>query len=224
MPSKRRDKYSTVKWKLSNQVVINLSAGIGLGRIIKKVQLQTVSAGFCECDYSITVSITLFLSSEVSLKVSCFCIFPLSATMSASFRPAHTRAIFQHSAVRPQSISRPAFAAVEQRRRMAAFNKIKVKNPVVELDGDEMTRIIWQDIKDKFIHPYLDIDLKYYDLGLPYRDETNDQVTIDAAEAIKKYSVGVKCATITPDEARVKEFKLKKSESRLPAISSTAPI
>lgn len=94
---------------------------------------------------------------------------------------------------------------------MAGFQKIKVKNPVVELDGDEMTRIIWQDIKDKFIHPYLDIDLKYYDLGLEYRDETNDQVTIDAAEAIKKYSVGVKCATITPDEARVEEFKLKKS-------------
>jgi isocitrate dehydrogenase len=93
-----------------------------------------------------------------------------------------------------------------------AFTKIKVKNPVVELDGDEMTRIIWQDIKDKFINPYLDIDLKYYDLGLPYRDETNDQVTIDAAEAIKKYSVGVKCATITPDEARVKEFNLKKSK------------
>ena len=80
----------------------------------------------------------------------------------------------------------------------------------MELDGDEMTRIIWKDIKDKFIHPYLDIDLKYYDLGLPYRDETNDQVTLDAAEAIKKYSVGVKCATITPDEARVEEFKLKK--------------
>ena len=100
-------------------------------------------------------------------------------------------------------------------RTMAAtstgqIKKIKVKNPVVELDGDEMTRIIWQDIKDKFIHPYLDIDLKYYDLGLPYRDETNDQVTLDAAAAIKKYSVGVKCATITPDEARVKEFKLKK--------------
>merc|ERR1711964_282061 len=75
--------------------------------------------------------------------------------------------------------------------------------------GDEMTRIIWKDIKDKFIHPYLDIDLKYYDLGLEYRDETNDQVTIDSAEAIKKYSVGVKCATITPDEARVKEFNLK---------------
>ncbi|THW86345.1 putative isocitrate dehydrogenase [Aureobasidium pullulans] len=137
----------------------------------------------------------------------------MTATMSASFRPAAARSLFQHSssaAVRPQFISRPAFAAIEQRRRMAAFNKIKVKNPVVELDGDEMTRIIWQDIKDKFIHPYLDIDLKYYDLGLPYRDETNDQVTIDAAEAIKKYSVGVKCATITPDEARVKEFNLKK--------------
>lgn len=95
----------------------------------------------------------------------------------------------------------------------AGIQKIKVKNPVVELDGDEMTRIIWQDIKDKFIHPYLDIDLKYYDLGLEYRDETNDQVTIDAAEAIKKYSVGVKCATITPDEARVEEFKLKKSRA-----------
>jgi isocitrate dehydrogenase len=91
-----------------------------------------------------------------------------------------------------------------------AIKKIKVKNPVVELDGDEMTRIIWQVIKDKFIHPYLDIDLKYYDLGLPYRDETHDQVTHDAAEAIKKYSVGVKCATITPDEQRVAEFKLKK--------------
>jgi isocitrate dehydrogenase len=100
-----------------------------------------------------------------------------------------------------------------QRRTMASAQKIKVKNPVVELDGDEMTRVIWQDIKDKFIHPYLDIDLKYYDLGLPYRDETNDQVTLDAAEAIKKYSVGVKCATITPDEARVKEFNLKQSES-----------
>lgn len=96
-------------------------------------------------------------------------------------------------------------------RNMATFKKIKVKNPVVELDGDEMTRIIWKDIKDKFIHPYLDIDLKYYDLGLEYRDETNDQVTIDSAEAIKKYSVGVKCATITPDEARVKEFNLKQS-------------
>ncbi|KAF4633048.1 hypothetical protein G7Y89_g5072 [Cudoniella acicularis] len=100
-------------------------------------------------------------------------------------------------------------AFTQGRRTMASFKKIKVKNPVVELDGDEMTRIIWKDIKDKFIHPYLDIDLKYYDLGLEYRDETNDQVTIDSAEAIKKYSVGVKCATITPDEARVKEFNLK---------------
>ncbi|MEA2861828.1 MAG: isocitrate dehydrogenase [Methylobacteriaceae bacterium] len=87
--------------------------------------------------------------------------------------------------------------------------KIKVANPVVELDGDEMTRIIWHLIRDKLIHPYLDVDLKYYDLGMEKRDETNDQITIDAANAIKKYGVGVKCATITPDEARVKEFGLK---------------
>ncbi|HEY0353441.1 MAG TPA: NADP-dependent isocitrate dehydrogenase [Enterovirga sp.] len=87
--------------------------------------------------------------------------------------------------------------------------KIKVANPVVELDGDEMTRIIWHLIRDKLIHPYLDIDLKYYDLGVEYRDQTNDQVTVDAANAIKKYGVGVKCATITPDEQRVQEFKLK---------------
>jgi isocitrate dehydrogenase len=88
--------------------------------------------------------------------------------------------------------------------------KIKVANPVVELDGDEMTRIIWQSIKDKLIHPYLDVDLEYYDLGIEHRDATDDQVTIDAANAIKKHGVGVKCATITPDEARVEEFKLKK--------------
>ena len=88
--------------------------------------------------------------------------------------------------------------------------KIKVANPVVELDGDEMTRIIWQLIKDKLIHPYLDIDLEYYDLGMENRDATDDQVTIDAANAIKRAGVGVKCATITPDEARVKEFGLKK--------------
>ncbi len=87
--------------------------------------------------------------------------------------------------------------------------KIKVTNPVVELDGDEMTRIIWQFIKDKLIHPYLDIELLYYDLGMENRDKTNDQVTVDAAEMIKKVGVGVKCATITPDEARVKEFNLK---------------
>ena len=120
---------------------------------------------------------------------------------------------FTISPVTTATIIRP-FAAklVQQRRSMASqqIPKIKVKNPVVELDGDEMTRIIWKDIKEKFIHPYLDIDLKYYDLGLEYRDETNDQVTLDAAEAIKQYSVGVKCATITPDEGRVEEFKLKK--------------
>ena len=87
--------------------------------------------------------------------------------------------------------------------------KIKVTNPVVELDGDEMTRIIWQYIKDKLITPFLDINLMYFDLGMEYRDKTNDQVTVDAANAIKKVGVGVKCATITPDEARVKEFGLK---------------
>jgi isocitrate dehydrogenase len=87
--------------------------------------------------------------------------------------------------------------------------KIKVANPVVELDGDEMTRIIWKFIKDKLILPYLELDIKYYDLGVEYRDKTNDQVTIDAANAIKQYGVGIKCATITPDEARVKEFNLK---------------
>lgn len=89
------------------------------------------------------------------------------------------------------------------------MNKINVKNPVVELDGDEMTRIIWKFIKDKLILPYLDLDIKYFDLGMEHRDATNDQVTIDAAEAIRTYNVGIKCATITPDEARVKEFGLK---------------
>ena len=82
------------------------------------------------------------------------------------------------------------------------MNKIKVENPVVELDGDEMTRIIWKFIKDKLIFPYLDLDVKYYDLGMESRDETDDQITIDAANAIKKYKVGIKCATITPDEQR----------------------
>lgn len=89
------------------------------------------------------------------------------------------------------------------------MSKIKVENPVIEIDGDEMTRIIWQLIKDKLILPHLDIDLKYYDLSVQVRDDTNDQITIDAAEAIKEYGVGVKCATITPDEARVEEFNLK---------------
>ena len=90
------------------------------------------------------------------------------------------------------------------------MSKIKVKNPVVELDGDEMTRIIWDFIKQKLILPYLEIELKYFDLGMKSRDKTDDQITVDSANAIKKYGVGVKCATITPDEERVKEFKLKK--------------
>ncbi|KAG1655402.1 hypothetical protein FOA52_016043 [Chlamydomonas sp. UWO 241] len=93
---------------------------------------------------------------------------------------------------------------------VAELVKIKVANPVVDLDGDEMTRVIWTMIKQKLILPYLDLDIKYFDLGLPNRDKTNDQVTIDAAEATKKYNVGIKCATITPDEARVVEFGLKK--------------
>ena len=90
------------------------------------------------------------------------------------------------------------------------MSKIKVKNPVVELDGDEMTRIIWEFIKNKLILPYLDLGIEYYDLGMKSRDDTDDQITIDAANAIKKVGVGIKCATITPDEARVEEFKLKK--------------
>jgi isocitrate dehydrogenase len=88
--------------------------------------------------------------------------------------------------------------------------KIKVANPIVDIDGDEMTRIIWQMIKDKLVFPFLDLELDYYDLGMEHRDATDDQVTIDAAKAIQKHGVGVKCATITPDEARVKEFGLKK--------------
>ncbi|RTK95705.1 MAG: isocitrate dehydrogenase (NADP(+)) [Neisseriaceae bacterium] len=90
------------------------------------------------------------------------------------------------------------------------MQKIKVNNPVVELDGDEMTRIIWKFIKEKLILPYVDVEIKYYDLGMEHRDATDDKVTVEAAEAIKKYNVGIKCATITPDEARVEEFKLKK--------------
>ncbi len=90
------------------------------------------------------------------------------------------------------------------------MSRIKVKNPIVELDGDEMTRIIWKMIKDKLILPYVDVELLYYDLGVEHRDASEDRVTVEAAEAIKKHNVGVKCATITPDEARVKEFNLKK--------------
>ena len=89
------------------------------------------------------------------------------------------------------------------------MQKIRVANPVVELDGDEMTRIIWQDIKDKLVTPYLDLNIQYFDLGMESRDRTNDQVTLDAANAIKACKVGIKCATITPDEVRVREFNLK---------------
>lgn len=111
--------------------------------------------------------------------------------------------------VRPLATGSAIMMAVRGYATPAGGEKIQVKNPVVEIDGDEMTRIIWKKIKDDFILPYLDIDLKYYDLGMENRDATNDQVTIDSANAIKQYSVGVKCATITPDEARVEEFKLK---------------
>src|SRR3569833_2854705 len=104
------------------------------------------------------------------------------------------------------AIARPAPLASEE----SALTKIKVANPVVDLDGDEMTRIIWQAIKDKLILPYLDLPIEYYDLSVENRDKTEDKVTVDAANAIKKYGVGIKCATITPDEARVEEFKLKK--------------
>src|SRR5258708_23848149 len=95
-------------------------------------------------------------------------------------------------------------------RPRISMPKIKVAQPIVELDGDEMTRIIWRFIKDKLILPYLDLELKYFDLGIESRDTTDDQITIDAAKAIKRWGVGVKCATITPDEARVAEFGLKK--------------
>ena len=99
---------------------------------------------------------------------------------------------------------------------------IKVDTPVVEMDGDEMTRIIWAMIKERLILPYLDIDLKYYDLSVEKRDETDDQITIDAAEATKKYGVAIKCATITPDEDRVEEFGLKKCGVRLTELSVTS--
>jgi isocitrate dehydrogenase len=109
----------------------------------------------------------------------------------------------------PRGRREPPAVTPHRPQEYPPLNKITVKNPVVELDGDEMTRIIWQFIKEKLILPYLDVDLKYYDLGIEHRDATDDQVTLDAARAIKRYGVGVKCATITPDEARVKEFNLK---------------
>merc|ERR1711963_587178 len=109
-----------------------------------------------------------------------------------------------------QNLAPAAAVNATQTRNFTQDRRIKVANPVVELDGDEMTRIIWEKIKDRLIFPYVDVDCKYYDLGLPYRDQTDDQVTIDCAEAMLKYNVGIKCATITPDEERVEEFKLKK--------------
>src|SRR2546423_1464981 len=116
------------------------------------------------------------------------------------------------AAARARGLGQPS-RGLTRRSRVSpkfAMAQIKVTNPVVELDGDEMTRIIWKLIKQKLIHPYLDVDLRYFDLGMEHRDATDDQVTVDAAEAIKKFGVGVKCATITPDEGRVEEFHLKK--------------
>src|SRR5215210_5780135 len=114
-------------------------------------------------------------------------------------------------AVDPRPV--PAYSAarpIHPRESKAAMARIKVKNPIVELDGDEMTRIIWQWIRERLVLPYLDLELIYYDLGIEKRDETEDRITVEAADAIKKYGVGVKCATITPDEGRVEEFGLKK--------------
>src|SRR5438876_5640011 len=114
----------------------------------------------------------------------------------------------RHKAPAPGHFRSPPLQ-LRARKGSAAMAKIKVQNPVVEMDGDEMTRIIWHLIKEKLIHPYLDVELLYYDLGIQKRDETRDHITIEAAEAVKKVGVGIKCATITPDEARVKEFGLK---------------
>ncbi|XP_031569074.1 cytosolic isocitrate dehydrogenase [NADP]-like [Actinia tenebrosa] len=121
-----------------------------------------------------------------------------------------SRNVFLRSALGVRSTVAPIAGSHIQFRKYSTPGKIKVQGPVVELDGDEMTRIIWQMIKDKLITPYLDLDIKYFDLGLEHRDATEDKVTVEAAEAIRKYNVGIKCATITPDEARVEEFKLKK--------------
>jgi len=117
--------------------------------------------------------------------------------------------MFLSSISRVRSLNQPATKLTLANYAQSA-KKIKVANPVVEMDGDEMTRIIWHKIRNELILPYLDIDIKYFDLGIEYRDSTDDKVTTDAADAIKKYNVGIKCATITPDEARVEEFKLKK--------------
>merc|ERR1712226_881469 len=119
------------------------------------------------------------------------------------------KVLLGHPAVSGQ-VLRAAPVAVNHVKNFSTDKRIKVDKPVVEMDGDEMTRIIWQMIKDKLIFPYLDLDIKYYDLSMENRDATDDKVTLDAAAAIKACKVGIKCATITPDEARVEEFKLKK--------------
>src|SRR6202011_5913503 len=121
--------------------------------------------------------------------------------------PARPQCYSADAIIQPRNPTPPETPC--SKKAPSVMAKIKVTNPVVELDGDEMTRIIWQYIKDKLINPFLDINLMYFDLGMEYRDKTNDQVTVDAANAIKKVGVRVKCATITPDEARVKEFGLK---------------
>ncbi|ETV85055.1 isocitrate dehydrogenase, NADP-dependent [Aphanomyces astaci] len=115
---------------------------------------------------------------------------------------------FRHCSFRRLAVAMLA-KTLAARRSFSSVKKIAVANPIVDLDGDEMTRVIWDQIKAKFVHPNLDLKIEYFDLGLPHRDQTNDQVTIDAAHAIKEFNVGIKCATITPDEERVKEFKLK---------------
>lgn len=156
------------------------------------------------------LSLSLSRSSLCASKRSVHSSSRVTAPLSSRFLSRNASATARVSVSSSWS-GATSFVNPTQIRKMATeAQKIKVKNPVVELDGDEMTRIIWQEIREKLILPYLDIDLKYYDLGIEYRDQTDDKVTVDAAEAIKKYGVGVKCATITPDEARVKEFNLKK--------------
>ena len=156
---------------------------------------------------------TIVLSSGATL-LPAFADFPVRA-VAGHRQPAPTKAGGSYVFIRalrgnPRSaIGTPATPFPCEFIRLSKMAKIKVANPVVEMDGDEMTRIIWQLIKDKLIHPYLDINLLYYDLGIQKRDETRDQITIDSAEMTKKVGVAVKCATITPDEARVKEFSLK---------------
>ncbi|KAL3735707.1 hypothetical protein ACJRO7_024782 [Eucalyptus globulus] len=128
-------------------------------------------------------------------------------TAELSFRPVPISVSLSLCKRAPSN--RPASTLPRARERAMGFEKIKVENPIVEMDGDEMTRVFWKSIKDKLIFPFLELDIKYFDLGLPHRDATDDKVTIESAEATLKYNVAIKCATITPDEARMKEFTLK---------------